>query len=159
MWPSFFALSSMTTLLGWFSPGNVGGRTRLRTQQAGFLEIPCNPRMEAIGRRRRHGVLRRGVDQLLGCATLPLQLVQRLDQAVRHGVVEAGTRQHEAPGAHGRNSLVLAGETAGRLRDLLQERMLGEDALDLAGVGRHEARALLAFRNRREPRPAGAAAP
>src|SRR6187549_2244086 len=100
MWPSFFDLSSMTTLLDLFSRGNVGGGTRLRTKQAGFLEIPCNPRMEAIGWRGGHGVPRRGVDELLGCATLPLQLVQRLGQTIRHGVVEAGTREHEAPRAH-----------------------------------------------------------
>src|SRR5215207_2931110 len=53
-----------------------------RLQLGGFLEIPCNAGMEALGRRRGHGVLRRGVDELLGCATLPLQLVQRLDQTV-----------------------------------------------------------------------------
>ena len=37
--------------------------------------------------------------------------------------------------------------------------MLGEDAGDLLGVGRDETRALLALGDRREARPAGAAAP
>src|SRR4029450_2902702 len=92
MWPSFFDLSSMTTLLGLVSPGNVGAGARVRTKQAGFLEIQRNPGMEAIGRRGGHGVLRRGVDELLGCATLSLQLVQRLGQAIGHGLREPGTR-------------------------------------------------------------------